>query len=381
MEIPKTSVLHVYKDYYPPVLGGIEQTINWMCRYTREACHVRVLVASRNGKFSDEIIDGVRVVRVGCWGRALSSPIAPGFLKWLRRLDSEILHFHMPNPMAELAYLLARPKGHVVVTYHSDIVRQRLSGLLYVPLQHAFLRKASLILPTSHAYLDSSKTLRPHRDRCRVMPLGVPIEDYAEADESRVYSEEIRRRTPGRFRIVFVGVLRYYKGLTYLIKAMSRLPENAVLLIGGDGPERNALEKQVHEHGLHDRVLFLGELTDEQKIGLYRAGSVYCLPAHLRSEAFGLSQIEAMVCGLPVISTDLNTGVREVNQDGHTGLVVKPANPKALADAILSLIQDSALREKLAAQAHKRALERFSARRLGDDLREAYRKILLFQYR
>ncbi|NQU41989.1 glycosyltransferase, partial [bacterium] len=103
--------------------------------------------------------------------------------------------------------------------------------------------------------------------------------------------------------------------------------------------------------------------------------------AHLRSEAFGLSQIEAMVCGLPVISTDLNTGVREVNQDGHTGLVVKPANPKALADAILSLIQDSALREKLAAQAHKRALERFSARRLGDDLREAYRKILLFQYR
>ena len=174
--MPKPSVLHVYKDYYPPVLGGIEKSINWMCRETRGDFNVRVLAASRSRRFVDEDIEGIRVVRVGCMGRFLSAPLAPGFLTWLRRLDSDILHFHMPNPTGELACLAYRKRrGRVVVTYHSDVVRQRLTGMLYGPLQQKFLRGARVIMPTSKRSLDSSKALEPHRERCRVVPLGVPV--------------------------------------------------------------------------------------------------------------------------------------------------------------------------------------------------------------
>ena len=375
----KPSVLHVYKDYYPPVQGGMEKSIHWMADQTRGDFVVRVLVASRTRSFVDEQIDGVRVVRVGCLGRVLSSPIAPGFVTWLRRLDSDILHFHMPNPMGELAYLIARPRrGRVVVTYHSDIVRQRLTGLLYAPLQRAFLSRARLIMPTSQRYLETSATLRPHRDRCRVVPLGIPLETYEESESSRAFGGKIRAQTPGKIRIVFLGVLRYYKGLTFLLEAMRDLPREACLCIGGEGPERATLERRAAELGIADRVLFLGELSHDEAVGLLRAGDVFCLPAHLRSEAFGLSQIEAMACGLPVVSTNLPTGVPEVNRDGETGRVVQPANPGALRDALTLLIADPDARRRMGQAGRSRAHALYSARRMGDDLKRAYSQVLAY---
>lgn len=373
----KPSILHVYKDYYPPVLGGMEKCIHWICDQTRRDFHVRVLVAGRTRRFEDEVINGVRVVRVPCYARKLSSPLSPGFLPWLKRLDSDILHFHMPNPVGELAYLLARPKGKLVVTYHSDIVRQRLTGLLYSPLQHAFLRRASVIMPTSQRYLETSLTLRPHQDRCRVVPLGIPLSDYAETDASSAYSEKIRALTPDKIRLIFVGVLRYYKGLAFLLEALRGLPENVCLFLGGDGPERDKLQYQACQLGIADRVFFLGALdTQDEVVGLMRAGDIFCLPSHLRSEAFGLSQIEAMYCGLPVVGTNLATGVPEVNKDGESGLIVEPANSDAFRTALETLITNPELRQHLANGARHRAETLYSAQRMGDDLKTVYQQVL-----
>ena len=378
----RPSVLHVYKDYYPPVLGGVEKSMHWMCRETRSDFHVRVLVASQSRRFVDEVIDGVRVIRVGCWGRALSAPIAPGFGGWLRRLDSDILHFHMPNPTGELAYLLTRPpRGRVVVTYHSDIVRQRATGAVYGPLQQAFLRRARAIMPTSERYLRSSLALQPHRERCRVVPLGLPLEEYEETPESAAFTRKIRERSPGKTRIVFLGLLRYYKGLSFLIEALAGLPPEVCLFIGGEAPdsrirERRDLERQVREAGLGDRVAFLGRLSDAQAVGLLRAGDVFCLPSHLRSEAFGLSQIEAMACGLPVVSANLDTGVPEVNRDGETGRVVAPGDADALREGLAELIGDPDLRRRLGEAGRRRAQALYSIRILGENLRRIYNSVL-----
>jgi rhamnosyl/mannosyltransferase len=249
--------------------------------------NTRVLVASRSRRFSDhdEDIQGVRVVQAGCWGRFLSSPIAPRYVHWLRRLDSDILHFHMPNPTAELAYLLARPpRGRVVVTYHSDIVRQRLTGALYRPLQRRFLEQVRVIMPTSRAYLNSSATLAEHRARCRVVPLGVRLDELDETDASRAFSSEIRQQAAGRCALVFIGLLRYYKGLPFLLRALAHLPaHSSCLFLAGTPPqgrehERRLLERMVGELGLGNRVFFLGALTDAQAVGLRRAGDIFCSP-------------------------------------------------------------------------------------------------------
>lgn len=374
---PKPSVLHVYKDYWPPVVGGMEKCIHWICDRTRREFHVRVLVASRSRRLVDEIVDGVRVVRVPCYARKLSSPLAPGFIPWLKRLDSDILHFHMPNPVGEIAYLIARPpRGRVVVTYQSDIVRQRLTGALYSPLQQAFLRRADVVMASSQRYLDTSPALAHHRDRCRVVPLGIPIEEMQPTQEARQYADEIAHRVPARLRIVFLGVLRYYKGLHILLEAMTALEPDIALVIGGDGPERRRLEEQVRRDGLADRVRFLGRLDDTQALGLLLAGDIFCMPSHLRAEAFGLAQVEAMACALPVVSCDLPTGVPEVNRHQESGLVVPPGDAQALRRAIQNLADDPDLRRRLAQGAKQRARAHYSARRMADDVAQVYRQVL-----
>ncbi len=380
----KPSVLHIYKDYYPPVLGGIEKCINWLCREMRGDFNTRVLVASRSSRFSDrdEDIQGIRVVQAGCWGRFLSSPIAPRYVHWLRRLDSDILHFHMPNPTAELAYLLARPpRGRVVVTYHSDIVRQRLTGALYRPLQRRFLEKARVIMPTSRAYLNSSVTLAQHRARCRVVPLGVRLDELDETDASRAFATEIRQRAAGRCALVFIGLLRYYKGLPFLLHALAGLPSSSTcLFLAGTSPqgrehERRQLEQLVGELGLQDRVMFLGALTDAQAVGLRRAGDVFCLPSHLRSEAFGLTQVEAMACGMPVVSTRL-PGVADVNRDGETGRIAEPGDVESLRQALAALIENPDIRKQMGHAAEERARRFFSIERMARMVAQIYDDVL-----
>jgi len=372
----KPSVLHIYKDFYPPIVGGIEKCIHWMCDQTRKEFHVRVLVASRNSHTCDEVVDGVRVIKAASLGRFLAAPMAPGFPSWIRRLDSDILHFHMPNPTGELAYLMSAAKGNVVVTYHSDIVRQRLTGLLYSPLQQRFLSHARLIMPTSRRYLESSATLQNHLERCRVVPLGIPLDQWAKTPESQAFARSLIGRTAGKTRIVFLGVLRYYKGLVYLLQAMQGLGSQVCLIIGGAGPERANLERQAADLGLRERILFLGELTDSQAAGLLQAGDIYCLPAHLRSEAFGLNQVEAMACGLPVVSTDLPTGVPEINRHGETGIIVPPANMQALREALETLVNNPGLRKQYGEAGKLRAQTHYSAKRMGEDISQAYRDVL-----
>ena len=169
-------------------------------------------------------------------------------------------------------------------------------------------------------------------------------------------------------------MLRYYKGLQYLIEAMRDIPASCQII--GEGPERARLEQQIKRAGLSERVQLLGELSDEEKhLHLY-AADLFCLPSHLRSEAFGLSQIEAMAAGLPVISCDIDTGVPFVNQDGRTGLLAQPGNSASLKDKILQLLNDDALRKQLGTNARKRAFEEFSAETMIQRVVAVYNELL-----
>lgn len=371
----RPRVVHVYKDYYPPVQGGIERTIYHLARLCSGRFEVSVIAARRGRGFgrSATIAGGVEVTEVASAGRLLSTPLAPGFITALRRSKADLFHFHIPHPTGEAAYLLSGLSTTSVATYHSDVVRQKMTMKVYGPLFQKFLSRMRVIMPTSGRYLDSSEPLRLHRDRCAVVPLGIPLEDYELNDSRRKRVEELRARH-GRF-VLFLGMLRSYKGLAYLLEALASVPQ-ARALIAGDGPMAPALREQAERLGLGDRVVFLGRVSDEEAVALLHAATIFVLPAHQRSEAFGLCQIEAMTCGLPVISTDLPTGVPEVNRNGETGLIVPPADAAALATAIGELMSNEQLRAAMGEAGRRRAAENYRAETMAERVMEVYDRVL-----
>ncbi|MBA2670218.1 MAG: glycosyltransferase, partial [Gemmatimonadetes bacterium] len=223
----------MYKDYYPPVMGGVERTIHLMAQGTRDEFDVRVLVNSGTLRTFTEGLDGVRVTRVSEWGRLASAPVSPAFIGALRReaADADILHFHHPNPTGDVACLLTRPTAPIVMTYHSDVVRQRAAMVVYGPIQERMMRACRVIMPTSPDYVESSEWLQRHRDRCRVLPLGIDVGRFQSTPAVEQRAAEIRSAHPGPL-IAFVGRLRYYKGLHFLIEAMKAV-EATLLAVGG----------------------------------------------------------------------------------------------------------------------------------------------------
>jgi len=323
-------ILHVYKDYYP-VLGGIENHIRVLAEAHAAGGHqVIVLVCDPGPRTQVSEVNGVRVIKAGRLGTAASMPLSPSQWVSLMRLRPEIVHVHSPYPLGEVGAWLLKPRVPLAVTYHSDVVRQQGWLKVYGPLLKRVLRRADRILPTSPRYLASSPWLSPVRDRCTVVPLGV----------------DHRRFTPpatpfaGPPTLLFVGRLRYYKGLDTLLRAMPMLPADVRLRVVGTGPMRGEWEALVRDLSLESRVDFAGEVSDAALPAQYRHATLFVLPANARSEAYGMVLTEAMASGLPCVTTEVGTGTSWVVQDGVTGAVVPPSSPDALAAAISGLVGD-----------------------------------------
>lgn len=367
------SVLQVYKDYDPPVHGGIEGHLSLLCRSLRPFCDVRVLVSAGGSlRTRREVVDGIPVMRAGELVRIASAPICPTWPIHFRRLRADLYHFHFPNPTGDVSYWLSGARGKIVVTYHSDIVRQSTILPLYRPFLWRLLRKADVILATSPQYIESSEYLREFRDKCRVVPLGVDLRRFAPDPAIEARAAEWRAEWGGPM-VLFVGRLRYYKGLDVLLNAAPMIRARIALV--GDGPYEKMLRIQHRAMDLEDRVTFLGPQSDFELRALYRAARVFVLPSTLRSEALGLAMIEAMACGLPCVSTELGTGTSFVNLDQSTGLVVPPGDPRALADAINALLEDDALAARCGEAARRRAHAEFSHTVMSQRVLRVYEEV------
>ena len=370
-------ILHLYKDFHP-VVGGIENHIRLLARLQHERGHeVTVLVTHEEGATREEVLDGVRVIKAGRVTSFASTPLSWDFSRWVGRLDADVTHIHFPYPPAEVANLFWGRGRKTVVTYHSDVVRQKWILRLYEPLLWRVLRRADLILATNEPYVRSSRYLREFTGKIDVVPLGIELERFRAAPLAR--AEEIRKwalaGAPACSRVaVTVGRLRYYKGLDILISAMRSV--DAVLLIVGSGPMRQSLEAQAAREGISDRVRFAGDVSDEELASYYQAGDVYVSSASHRSEAFGISIIEAMACGLPVISTELGTGTSFVNQSGETGIVVPPGDPGALSSALRDLLTDPDQLRSFGERARARAAAEFSDQVMVERVLASYRRVL-----
>jgi len=367
-------VLHVYKDY-PPVLGGIEAHLGLVARSQAAAgWRVTVLVTDPVGQGSIAVEDGVTVIRARRLATVASTPLSLALPAALARLRPDLCHLHCPYPVGELAWL-AFGRRPMVVTWHSDIVRQRFLGALWAPGQRAILRRASRVLATSPNYARTSSFLsRVPPARLRVLPLGIA------APIARPDPIAARARFGPGPALAFVGQLRYYKGLGLLLDALAALraqggPQPRLLVVGR-GPMEAEWRAQARAGGLEDQVSWLGNLADAERDRVLAASDVFVLPAVARSEAFGLVLLEAMAAGLPLITTELGTGTSWVNQHEETGLVVPAGDAVALAAAVRRLLEDGRSREAMGARARQRFSASFTAARMLADLDRIYEEVL-----
>ena len=365
----RLRVLHIGK-FYPPHRGGMESHLETLCGELKEKVDLEIIVASSNGSHqSDETIDGVEIARLGKLFSLRSAPFCPQMVRRIRESNADIVHIHLPNPGAVLAYLASGHRGRLVFTYHSDIVRQKVLSRFFDPVLRHALKRADSIIVSSSNYLRSSYVLPQFEKKCRVIPFGIPLEQFEQPDSKEV----ARIRSVFGPRLVLgVGRFVYYKGFEHLIEAM-RFVEGRLVLVGR-GPLQGALQQHAEDCGVSERVTFLTDVEDVAPY--YHAADVFALPSVARSEAFGIVQLEAMACGKPVINTNLDTGVPSVSLDGVSGLTVPPADAEALGDAISHLL-DNPLRSAAYGRAgRERVHELFNLKAMAQQTMAVYHEVM-----
>jgi glycosyltransferase involved in cell wall biosynthesis len=361
----RARIVHVYQ-HYQPERGGIADFLAGLTAELARDMDQIILTSSQGPGTRVERGDSGMVVRTAALG-SYYTPVCPAWPRWIGRLRPNIVHIHLPCPMAEVAALLTRPR-RLVVSVHNDYVRPALLRVAWGPFHRATLRLADRIVVSSEAYAATSPALRAVRvaneaSRLTVIPYGVELYDDGHAP--------VRdwRALFGPRLVVFLGRLCYYKGVEYLIDAAREI--SGQVLIVGDGDWREQLLRRA---GTAPNVRFLGPLSERETLDLLRVADVFALPSTYRSEAFGIAQLKAMACGCPVVTTDL-PGVSWVNRHGETGLVVPQRDAAALASAINLLLEDRALRDRLAHGARLRAHE-LSHDQMCDRYRTLYEECL-----
>lgn len=367
-------VCHLGK-YYAPASGGMETHVRVLARAQAElGARVQVYcVNHRPGRTIREMDGDVELVRFRRLGIGGKLDLCPGLIRALRNVQADVLHVHVPNPTMILSMLLARPRHPVVVTYHSDHVRQVVRGLLFRPMERLFYHPVRAILATSPAYMAGSSLLQTYPERVRVLPMGIELEPYLSPQlQDQEQAVEIQARYPGPIWLA-AGRLTYYKGLHNALHALKHVP--GTLLIAGEGPERRRLQGMARTLAVEERVAFLGYVRS--LVPYYLAAHAFWFPSNARSEAFGLVQVEALASGCPVINADIpDSGVAWVSRNEETGLTVAVNDPEGLARAAQRLLTEPGLRERLSANARERVRSNFDHRLMAQRTLETYSQVL-----
>jgi rhamnosyl/mannosyltransferase len=307
----------------------MENFLESLCQgLARAGVQCEVIVAGNGEKSSCKEERGVLVRRMGSLGTIRSLPICPEAIGALLGLQADIINLHHPNPLADLSYILAKPKGRLVVTYHSDIVGQRCLTYLHAPFLHRVLQRADAIVATSPQYVASSEVLRNYHNKIHTIPLGFDAPPFGEIKPLTLNNN----KGPKYF---FIGRLVPYKGVSVMVEALKQVPGH--LWIAGTGPLEGKLRRQVGLSGLNERVEFLGNISEREKFTRLKACDVFVLPSISRAEAFGVALLEAMAMGKPLVVSDLPTGVSLLVQNGVNGHRFPPGDAKALAAILLRL--------------------------------------------
>jgi rhamnosyl/mannosyltransferase len=353
-------ILHLSR-YYWPRSGGRERVVEDLAEGAAALGHeVEVVAVQTTARGDRRSRDRSRVTRVFSFGTLGSQDFAPGYLAaaWHR---ADIIHVHHPHALADVAVMLRARRTPLVVTQHADIRRspQRF-------LSRITLKRARAIVVPSRAHIALCQELEGLEGKVEIIPFGV--------DETR-WADVPAEPASGPIRALFIGRLVRYKGVDILLRALERVPDLRLDIVG-TGPEGPRLRTLAQALAITDRVRWYGEYPDDDIPRRMAEAHFVVLPSVTVEEMFGLVAVEAMAAGRPVITTDLPSGVREVNSHGRTGLVVPLRDPEALAEAMNTLAADPALRARLGAAGRVDVAERFTRRRMAEAHIALYERLL-----
>ncbi|MBW1975651.1 MAG: glycosyltransferase [Deltaproteobacteria bacterium] len=376
------KVLHVGK-FFPPAIGGIENflsdLVKWQVRSGIEICVLahdhKVLRRTQISRTAE----GFSLIRLATLGSFAYVPVAPSFpvmaYKIMKTWKPDLVHLHLPNASA-FCFLAFAHRASLVIHWHSDVVPSKHDRKLamlyrfYKPWETALLRKAKVVIATSPPYLESSATLKPFRDKCVIVPLGV---DPARLEQFSPFPAIHSRN--GRLMVFTVGRFSYYKGFQYLIKSVT-YSNNFFVVIAGDGPLRRNLMKLRDRLNLRGRVFFTGKLGIGQLNTLLNGCDIFCLPSIERTEAFGLVLLEAMYFAKPLLTTSIpGSGVSWVNENGVTGLCVPPGSAEAIGAAVNELDVHEEVRNFFGRNGSKRFNRCFHIARVSEEIGSVYEAI------
>lgn len=365
------KVLHFFKTYWPDSFGGVERTIAAICRgvesagITSEVLSLSADPAANSRQFGNHFAHKAKLDF-----EVASTGFSRAAFRRFKQLSSnaDLVHFHFPWPLMDVIHFASHQRKPSVVTYHSDVVKQKALLRLYEPLMSRFLSSVDSIVATSPNYLQSSPVLQKFQSKVSVIPLGLDEASYPQVDQGR--QRNWRSKLPARF-LVFIGVFRYYKGIHVLMDAAETTGIPIVLIGGG---ETDAYFHEAQRRGIQN-MYFVGSLPDEDKMAILDLSVGLVFPSHLRSEAFGLSLVEASMLGKPMISCEIGTGTSYVNVDGLTGLVLPPGDRHALAAAMTRLLEDRELAHRFGKNARQRYLDNFTAEQMTESYAHLYRSL------
>lgn len=366
-------ILHFYKSYFPDSVGGIEQVIKQIAHSTASlGVQTEVLVLTKSKVERTVKVDNHYVHRCLSNFEISSTPFSAScFLRFSQLAkEADIVHYHFPYPFADLLHFITRVNKPSILTYHSDIVKQKNLLKIYQPLMYKFLSSVNSIVSTSPNYLKSSTVLSEFKDKVKVIPIGLDKSTYLIPNEDRLVHWQ---RKFGKKFFLFVGVMRYYKGLHILIEAV-RDSDYPIVVVGA-GPIEIELKAQVESLSIKN-IYFVGFVPDEDKVALIKLSYAILFPSHLRSEAFGISLLEGAMYGKPLISSEISTGTSYINKNGVTGLVVDPGSPEALRNAMDYIWDHPKVAQKMGDNAKKRFLDLFTANKMAKSYVELYQDLL-----
>ncbi|MFL1490554.1 glycosyltransferase family 4 protein [Pseudomonas antarctica] len=365
------KILHFYKTFAADQHGGVEMFIRHLTRATSQQGGENVVLSLSKDVMPTVQMTDYRLVQAKEDFNLASTGFSLSSFKLFSELaeSADVIHYHFPWPFMDLVHFASRVKKPTIVTYHSDIVRQRVLKCLYSPLQKMFLNSVDRIVATSPNYLQSSPVLAGYRSKASAIPIGLDESMYPLPEIDQVAK---LRAQYGQF-FLFVGVLRYYKGLEYLLQAMEG--KDWPLLIVGAGPLEQQLIQTALEKKLNS-VHFIGQVTEQQKVNLLNACYAVVFPSHLRSEAFGISLLEASMFGKPMICSEIGTGTSFINQHDVSGLVVPPGDALAMRRAMEQIWSSPELAARYGEAARERYLQVFTSRAMGEAYMEVYSETL-----
>lgn len=366
-------VLHFYKTSFPDTMGGIEQVINQIARGAAKlGVKTDVLSLTPDRAAHTVEIDGYLAHRARLDLQIDSTGYSTSafwrFSQLAKKVD--VIHYHFPWPFMDVVHFATRVKKPTVVTYHSDIIRQKHLLKLYRPLMRKFLASVDRIVATSPNYLATSDVLEKFSNKVSVIPIGIDKATYPQPMQDRL---QFWREKLGPKFFLFVGLIRYYKGLHILLEAAQGIDYPIVIV--GAGPIEQELKAQAAQLGLRN-IHFLGHLPDEDKVALLTLCYGVVFPSHLRSEAFGVSLLEGAMYGKPMISSEIGTGTTFINIADETGLVVPPSDPVALRQAMRYLWEHPEEAADMGKRAEERYWKHFTAEQMVKSYVDLYGELV-----